>query len=120
MNSQWLAELIEQWLASVGIETRGSPYQERLNMAFENGDRLCIEPVDEQCRLSVIHQLSVHDRVKVVESILRHTSFRQRGPFRICASMQGEGSLILSVFFTREQCGLSQLQQALDHLRKHL
>ncbi|WP_281557955.1 hypothetical protein [Thalassomonas sp. RHCl1] len=120
MNTQWIAELIAQWLASVGIEAQGMQGQERLHMAFENSDRLCIEPIEEQCRVSVIHKLAVHDRLKVVENILGRTSFRQRGPFRICAAMQGENLLILSVFFTREQGGLSQLQQALDHLRKHL
>lgn len=120
MSNQWVDELIEQWLTSIGIDTRDMPRRERLHMGFENGDRLCIESSGELCCVSVTRQLPIHDRLKVVEKILRNTSFRQRSPFHICSSMMGERVLILSLFFTREQSGLSQLQRGLDHLRKHL
>ncbi|WDE08680.1 hypothetical protein SG34_032740 [Thalassomonas viridans] len=120
MSGHWLNELIAQWLESIDVEPRRMPPQERLHMGFENGDRLCIEPFGELCQLSVVRRLPTHGRLEIVEALLRQSSFKQRGPFRISTSMMGDKVLILSMFFTREECGLSQLQQGLDYLRKHL
>ncbi|WP_142848248.1 type III secretion chaperone SycN [Telmatospirillum sp. J64-1] len=113
----WVAQTIAEFGRSIGIDNLQPDAAGLVQMAFDSGDRLCFEEVEDELLVYLIREVDSHDPALKLRALALCGEIRQ-WEWPVQAGLRGADRLVFLVRLPQRAVSLNVLEQSLDLLTR--